>query len=147
MGQRVSHSGPVGAGHTAKLIQNMIGIIASAGIAEGFALAAVAGLDVQQLFQMLSSSTANSPLLQYVVPKVLARQFDRVGFRLEMAYKDIQQVAALAREMAVPMLVMNGAVELHQLALAQGFGSQDSTALIRGPETILRIEVRGRGDA
>jgi 3-hydroxyisobutyrate dehydrogenase-like beta-hydroxyacid dehydrogenase len=144
MGQSIHHFGPVGAGHTAKLIQNMIGIIASAGIAEGFALAAAAGLDVQQFFQMLTSSTSNSPALQHVVPKVFAREFDKIGFRLDMAYKDIKQATALAREMTVPLPVANGATELMQLARAQGFGHLDSTAVIRGLEAILGIEVRPR---
>ncbi len=147
MGTHLFHFGGVGAGHTAKLVQNMIGIIAGAGIAEGFVLAAAAGLDVEQLFQMLSSSTSNSPALQSMVPKVMAREFEKVGFRLDMAYKDIRQATALAREMSVPLLAANGATELLQLARALGFGSQDTTAMIRGLETILRIEVRGRGNA
>ena len=144
MGGHIHLFGPVGAGHTAKLIQNMIGIIASAGIAEGFVLAAAAGLDVQQFFQMLTTSTANSPALQHVVPKVFAREFDKIGFRLDMAYKDIKQATALAREMTVPLPVANGATELMQLARAQGFGHLDSTAVIRGLEAILGIEVRPR---
>ena len=142
MGTHIYHFGPVGAGHTAKLIQNMIGIITSAGIAEGFAFAAAAGLDVEQLFQMLASSTSNSPALQGMVPKVFAGEFERVNFRLDLAYKDIRQATALAREMTVPLPVANGAVELMQLARAFGYGSQDSTAMIRGLESILRVEVR-----
>ncbi|MDR7481164.1 MAG: NAD(P)-dependent oxidoreductase [Armatimonadota bacterium] len=142
MGQHVHHFGPVGAGHTAKLIQNMISIVASAGIAEGFALAAAAGLDVAQFFAMLSTSTANSPTLQYVVPRILNRDFERVGFRLDMAFKDIKQATALARELTVPLLAANGAAELMQLARAQGFGHLDSSALIRGLEAVLGIEVR-----
>lgn len=144
MGTHIYHFGPVGAGHTAKLIQNMIGIITSAGIAEGFAFAAAAGLDVEQLFQMLASSTSNSPALQGMVPKVFAGEFERVNFRLDLAYKDIRQATALAREMTVPLPVANGAVELMQLARAFGYGSQDSTAMIRGLESILRVEVRPR---
>jgi 2-hydroxymethylglutarate dehydrogenase len=144
MSARIYHFGPVGAGHTAKLIQNMIGIITSAGIAEGFAFAAAAGLDVEQLFQMLASSTSNSPALQGMVPKVFAGEFERVNFRLDLAYKDIRQATALAREMTVPLPVANGAVELMQLARAFGYGSQDSTAMIRGLESILRVEVRPR---
>ncbi len=143
MGRHIYHFGDVGSGHTAKLIQNMIGIIANAGIAEGFALATAARLDVGKFFTMLSSSTSNSPLLQHVVPKVFAREFDKVGFRLDMAYKDIKQATALAREMTVPLPVANGATELMQLARALGFGTQDSTAVIRGLEAILGIEVRG----
>lgn len=143
MGRHIHHFGEVGAGHTAKLVQNMIAIIASAGIAEGLALAAAARLDVGKFFTMLSSSTANSPALQYVVPKVFKRAFDDVGFRLDMAHKDIKQATALAREMTIPLPVANGATELLQLARALGFGHLDSSAMIRGLETILGIEVRG----
>ncbi len=142
MGQHVHHFGPVGAGHTAKIIQNMIGIVASAGIAEGFVLAKAAGLDVEQFFTMLSTSTANSPALQHTVPKIFARDFDKVGFRLDLAYKDIRQATALARELTVPLPAANGATELMQLARATGFGHLDQTAVIRGLETILGIEVR-----
>ena len=142
MSARIYHFGPVGAGHTAKHIQNMIGIVASAGIAEGFVFAAAAGLDVEQFFQMLASSTSNSPALQSMVPKVLAGEFERVNFRLDLAYKDIRQATQLAREMTVPLPAANGAVELMQLARAFGYGSQDSTAMIRGLEAVLRLEVR-----
>ncbi|HTD47905.1 MAG TPA: NAD(P)-dependent oxidoreductase, partial [bacterium] len=91
MGSQIYHFGGVGAGHTAKLVQNMIGIVSAAAIAEGFALAASAGLDCERLFQMLSASTSASPLLRGMVPKIFARAFDQVNFRLDMAYKDLRQ--------------------------------------------------------
>ncbi len=145
MGSSIYHFGGVGAGHTAKLVQNMIGIVTQAGIAEGFALAAAAGLDVEQVFQMLASSMSASPALKSMVPKVFARAFDQVNFRLDLAYKDIRQATQLAREMTVPLPAANGATELLQLARALGFGAQDSTAVIRGLEAVLRIEVKGGG--
>jgi len=80
-----------------------------------------------------------------MVPKVFARAFDQVNFRLDLAYKDIRQATQLAREMTVPLPAANGATELLQLARALGFGGQDSTAVIRGLETILRLEVKGGG--
>ena len=142
MGEHIHHFGGVGAGHTAKVIQNMIGTIASAGIAEGFVLAKAAGLDVEQFFKMLSTSTANSPALQHNVPKIFAREFDKVGFRLDLAYKDIRQATALARELTVPLLAANGATELMQIARATGHGQLDQTAIIRGLETVVGLEVR-----
>jgi 2-hydroxy-3-oxopropionate reductase len=143
MGSQIYHFGDVGAGHTAKLVQNMIGITSAAAIAEGFVLAKAAGLDVERLFEMLGSSTSASPLLKGMIPKVFHRGFDQVNFRLDLAYKDIRQATQLAREMTVPLPAANGATELLQLARALGFGAQDSTAVIRGLETLLRIEVRG----
>ncbi|MDR7422209.1 MAG: NAD(P)-dependent oxidoreductase [Armatimonadota bacterium] len=148
MGKTIVYFGGLGAGHTAKLVQNLIGIVTSAAICEGFALAARAGLDLGALFQMLSASTSNSPQLQHVVSKVFARDFDRVGFRLDLSFKDIKQATALGRELGVPLLASNGAAELMQLARAAGYGNQDSTAMVRGLERLLGIEIRGeRGPA
>jgi 3-hydroxyisobutyrate dehydrogenase-like beta-hydroxyacid dehydrogenase len=143
MGKHVFHFGDVGAGHTAKLAQNLIGIVASAGIAEGFALAAAEGLDPGTLFEMLSTSTSNSPALQYTVRRIFARDFDDVRFSLDLAYKDLRQATALAREGSLPLLAANGAVEFLQLARAAGCGHQDSTAAIRGLECVAGLEVRG----
>jgi 3-hydroxyisobutyrate dehydrogenase-like beta-hydroxyacid dehydrogenase len=145
MGSSIYHFGDVGAGHTAKLVQNMIGIVSAAAIAEGFALAGAAGLDPEKLFQMLSSSTSASPALKAMMPKVFARAFDQVNFRLDLAYKDLRQATQLAREMTVPLPTANGAAELMQLARALGFGSQDSSAVVRGLETLLKIEITGGG--
>jgi 3-hydroxyisobutyrate dehydrogenase-like beta-hydroxyacid dehydrogenase len=145
MGASIFHFGGVGAGHTAKLVQNMIGIVSSAAIAEGFVLAAAAGLDVEKVYEMLASSTSASPALKAMVPKVFARAFDQVNFRLDLAYKDLRQATQLAREMTVPLPTANGATELLQLSRALGFGAQDSTAVIRGLEAILKLEVRGGG--
>jgi 2-hydroxy-3-oxopropionate reductase len=143
MGTHIFHFGDIGAGHTAKLVQNLIGIVANAGIAEGFALAAAEGLDVSRLFEMLSSSSSNSPALQYAIRRIFARDFDDVRFRLDLSYKDLRQAAALARERTLPLLTANGAVELLQLARAAGYGHQDSTAAIRGLEHVAGLEVRG----
>lgn len=143
MGKHLFHFGDVGAGHTAKLVQNLIGIVTNAGICEGFALAAKAGLDLSRLFQMLTVSTSNSPQLQHVITKVFARDFDTVGFRLDLSFKDLKQATALGRELAVPLITANGAAEMIELARAAGFGHQDMTALARGLEKVIGVEIRG----
>ena len=138
---KIYHFGPVGAGHAAKLIQNMIGWIEVAGIAEGLALAKATGLDLGTFFSMLTHSHSNSPTVQTMVPKVLASGFDAIDFRLELAHKDIRQAADLAREATeVPMSVVNAAEALFRLSCAEGFGKQDWTAIVRGLERKLGVE-------
>lgn len=134
----VYHFGEIGAGHAAKLIQNMIGWIEVAGVAEGIALAKATGLDLETFFKMLSVSHSNSPIVQWMVPKIFAGAFDDVEFRLTLAHKDIHQATKLARETTrLPLPVANAATELFQLARALGFGDQDSTAVVRGLEAML----------
>ena len=140
---KVYHFGPIGAGHAAKLIQNMIGWIEVAGIAEGLALAKATGLELDTFFSMLSHSHSNSPIVQMMVPKVLSGGFDAIDFRLELAHKDIRQAADLAREVTdVPMQVANAAEALFRLSCAEGFGGQDWTAVVRGLERRLSVEFR-----
>lgn len=140
---KIYHFGPIGSGHAAKLIQNMIGWIEVAGIAEGLALAKAAGLDLRTFFAMLSHSHSNSPIVQMMVPKVFAGTFDSVDFRLELAHKDIRQAVELARDTTtVPLSVASAAESLFQLSCAAGFGQQDWTAVVRGLERNLGAEFR-----
>jgi 3-hydroxyisobutyrate dehydrogenase-like beta-hydroxyacid dehydrogenase len=143
IGKLIYHFGDVGAGHTAKLVQNLIGIVSNVAIAEGMCLAAAAGLDLTMFFQMLSSSTANSPALQAMVPRLFARDFDNIHFKLELSAKDLRQATQLARELAVPMPASSNAVETMNLARAAGYGEQDSLALVRGLERVIGKEIRG----
>jgi 3-hydroxyisobutyrate dehydrogenase-like beta-hydroxyacid dehydrogenase len=138
---RIYHFGPIEAGHAAKLVQNMIGWIEVAGVAEGLALAKMSGLELGAFFDMLSHSHSNSPIVQMMVPKVLSGGFDAIDFRLELAHKDIRQAAELARETTkVPMSVVNAAEELFRLGCAEGFGRQDWTSIVRGLERRLGVE-------
>lgn len=141
--EHVYHFGETGSGHCAKLIQNMIGWIEVAGIAEGLTFAKATGLDLETFFKMLTTSHSNSPIVQWMTPKVFAGAFDDVEFRLALAHKDIHQATKLARETTrLPLPVSNAATELFQLACALGFGDQDSTAVIRGLETVSGLAVR-----
>ncbi len=80
-----------------------------------YGAAAATKLDVEKFFEMLSTLPSASPALIHVVPKILARDFDKVDVRLDIVYKDIRQAAALGREMTVPLPVANGTTELLQL--------------------------------
>jgi len=61
---------------------------------------------------------------------------------VDTVFKDIHQATALGRALGVPLTLANSTAELVQLARASGFGRLDSTALIRGLETMCGVEVR-----
>lgn len=136
------HFGEIGAGHAAKLVQNMIGFVEVAAVAEGLALAQALKLDPQTFFHMLTNSHSNSPIIQWMVPKVFAGQFEAEA-RLDIAYKDMSQAVKMAREMtSLPLNIANAATEVFQLSRSFGFGDQDSTAVVRGLEKLLGEEIR-----
>ncbi|HTN98856.1 MAG TPA: NAD(P)-dependent oxidoreductase [Nordella sp.] len=136
------HFGALGSGHAAKLVQNMIGFVEVAAVAEGLALSKALGLDSKMFFDMLTNSHSNSPIIQWMVPKVFAGAFEAEA-RLDIAYKDMSQAVKMGREMTnLPLGIANAATEVFQLGRALGFGDQDSTAVVRGLEKILGEEIR-----
>lgn len=139
---RLYHFGALGSGHAAKLVQNMIGFIEVAAVAEGLALSKALGLDSASFFDMLTHSHSNSPIIQWMVPKVFKGAFEAEA-RLDIAYKDMSQAVRLGREKTkLPLGIANAATEVFQLGRALGFGDLDSTAVVKGLEHILGQEVR-----
>src|SRR5918997_6464677 len=59
MGKKVVHCGEAGAGQAAKICNNMILGITMIGVAEGFLLGKRLGLDVQKLFNIVSTSSGS----------------------------------------------------------------------------------------
>src|SRR5436853_650679 len=59
MGKNIVHTGAVGAGQAAKICNNMILGISMIGVAEGFLLGKRLGLDVQKLFDIVSTSSGS----------------------------------------------------------------------------------------
>ena len=57
----IRHFGPVGSGTVYKLINNLMGAIQIAGVAEGLAIAEQAGLDMKLVLEALETGVAASP--------------------------------------------------------------------------------------
>src|SRR5947208_9568559 len=75
MGKNVFHVGDLGHGLAMKLINNMLGQIATVAIAEALVFGKKAGLDPKKIFEVVSVSTGNSVQFQNRVPRMLARNF------------------------------------------------------------------------
>ena len=64
-GENVFYLGALGAGHTTKLINNFMGMTTVAAMSQAFAIADRAGVDRQQLFDIMSTGPSNSPFMQF----------------------------------------------------------------------------------
>jgi len=67
----IIHVGPLGMGHTLKLINNFISIGTCAIISEAAATAAKVGVDMRKFYEVISAGGANSKMFQMVMPWVL----------------------------------------------------------------------------
>ena len=112
--------GPLGSGHTMKLVNNFISIGTSAVIAEAVATAAKLGVDLKKLYEVVSSGGANSAMFQMVMPWVLEGDDSKLKGPLRIAGKDLRFYCRLAESVTAPAFVAQAASQVYQLANARG---------------------------
>lgn len=141
MGRYIVHCGGVGSGQMMKAINNIIYDVNIAAICEVMPLAIKAGLDVEQVAEVVTSGSARSFASEYFVPRILAGKFDG-DFSMGAAYKDIVNVQEMATRLAAATPVVNAMVATYQHAIAMGFGDEPKSAMIKVYERALGLEVR-----
>jgi 3-hydroxyisobutyrate dehydrogenase-like beta-hydroxyacid dehydrogenase len=92
----IRHFGPVGSGTVYKLINNLMGAIQIAGIAEGLAIAEQAGLDMKLVMEAIETGVAASPQVIRHSKRMAARNFSGATFTAALRYKDAAYAVALA---------------------------------------------------
>ena len=122
----IRHMGPVGSGHTAKLISNYLvtGMIAL--VSEAFSAASELDIDWRNLYGAMLNGSGNSGVLRKMVEPALAGDFEGYRFSLENALKDIGYFRNLGHETALAKAVH----ETFAKAVGQGRGSQNVSQLL-----------------
>lgn len=144
MGGNVFHMGGLGSGLAMKLINNMLLQVQVVAIAEGMVLGAKAGLDAQQVIDVLRVSTGASVAVERSGTRMVARDFSPSG-TTDISYKDQEVETALAKALGVPMILANVTQQFYQMARAAGFGKEDGSAVVKVIERLAGVTVGGRG--
>jgi 3-hydroxyisobutyrate dehydrogenase-like beta-hydroxyacid dehydrogenase len=102
----IRHFGAVGSGTVYKLINNLMGAIQIAGIAEGLAIAEQAGLDMKLVLEAVETGVAASPQVIRHSKRMVARNFSGATFTAALRYKDAAYAVALAESLLsdVPLM-------------------------------------------
>ncbi len=93
----IRHFGAVGTGTVYKLINNLMGAIQIAGIAEGLAIAEQAGLDMKLVLEAVETGVAASPQVIRHSKRMAARNFSGATFTAALRYKAALQGCRLRR--------------------------------------------------
>jgi 3-hydroxyisobutyrate dehydrogenase-like beta-hydroxyacid dehydrogenase len=105
----IRHFGEVGTGTVYKLINNLMGAIQIAGIAEGLAIAEQAGLDMKLVLDAVASGVAASPQVIRHSKRMAARDFGGATFTASLRHKDAAYAVALAESLLAEAPVMGRA--------------------------------------
>ena len=128
--QLIMHFGPTGAGATIKLINNLMGGVQTAVLAEGLALAQRAGLDLGQVAELIAGGAPGSPIVKGKMPLMIAHSYADTNFALKWMHKDMTYALRAADELGVPMPTLASAREVYRLARAQGHDEEDFAAVL-----------------
>lgn len=130
LSQRVTHMGPSGAGQVTKICNQLIVAANAVLIAEAVALAEKAGVDAAKLAPALAGRFADSKPFQLLAPRMSARTFTPVQWRVQTLLKDLDMATALAQHCQSATPLAQAAAGLMREHAEQGHMSDDLSSLI-----------------
>lgn len=97
-GENVFYLGALGAGHTTKLINNFMGMTTVNAMSQAFAVAELAGVDKQQLYDIMSAGPSNSPFMRFCKNYAVDDNSD-LGFSINNANKDLRYFVQMVSDL------------------------------------------------
>ncbi len=119
LGENIFYLGALGAGHTTKLINNFMGMTTVTAMSQAFAVAEHAGVDRQQLFDIMSAGPSNSPFMAFS-KKYAVDGVSDLGFSIANATKDIGYFLKMVEDLGTRSEIAEGTSNNLQAAVAAG---------------------------
>ena len=129
--REVFHVGPVGAGHAAKLVNNLLNACNRFAAIETIGLAEAYGIKQDLIVEVLNKSSGRSYVTEYTYPTLVAADLKQ-GFTLELMRKDVRLANDLAEHVGQPLRVGSLIAELMNEAVERMGGAADQTDLMTG---------------
>lgn len=124
LGENVFHVGPIGAGHTLKLINNFFGMTMACAMSEAFAMADLAGLKRSTLYDVMSAGPLKSGMMEFIKIGAVDNNPGNMEFSISNAGKDVGYYSKMADDFDVPSLVSPAIKNTLGLAKASGYGEK-----------------------
>jgi 3-hydroxyisobutyrate dehydrogenase len=141
---RLFHIGPVGAGHTMKLVHNMICHTVFLATAEGCRLAERAGLELGTVVEVLNAGNARSFITESRFPNhILSGTWDGRS-RVSNLEKDLRMAVDLAAQCGAPTAYGTLSASLLTHAVMAGLADRDFTTLYRELDGLLASPTSSR---
>lgn len=120
-GENVFYLGALGAGHTTKLINNFMGMTSVCAMSQAFAVADKAGVDRQQLYDIMSTGPSNSPFMGFCKNYAVDGVSD-LGFSIANANKDLGYFVKMVEDLNTTSQIAEGTSSNLQAAVDAGMG-------------------------
>ena len=139
MGSPVYTGGPA-SGSVTKLVNNMIGGAILVAIAEGYAFAAKAGIDLQTTFEATRGGFAGGPMYDNKVPKIIKRDYTP-GARIAVHRKDILNAKHYAHKLDIDTPLTDVVLHVMDWMNDNGHINEDQIAMVKYYEDKMGVKV------
>lgn len=129
LGENVFHLGPLGTGHTIKLINNFFGMTTACAMSEAFAMADVAGIDRQALYDVMSAGPLRSGMMDLIRNYAVDGKKD-FEFSIANASKDVGYYGQMTKDLGLTSRMSSSAAGALSEAVADGQGDEMVSSMV-----------------
>ena len=134
------YTGGSASGSITKLVNNMVAGAYLSAIAEGYAFAAKAGIDLQTTFDATRCGFAGGPLYDNKVPKIIHRDYEP-GARIAVHLKDIHNAKHFAHKLGVDTPVTDITMQIMEWMGDNGYIDIDQAGMVKYFEAKMDVKV------
>jgi 3-hydroxyisobutyrate dehydrogenase-like beta-hydroxyacid dehydrogenase len=121
--------GDYGNGSRMKFVANHLVAIHNVASAEAMLLAERAGLDLNQVIEMIVPGAGSSRMFQMRAPMMASRSYEPATMRISTWKKDMAIIAEFASELGCETPLFTMTQPVYTQAMAMGLGNQDTAAV------------------
>jgi len=141
LGSSVTLTGPIGAGNTTKLANQIMVACNIAAMGEALTLATRCGLNPEVVVNAVKAGLAGSAVLNAKGPMLIARNF-KPGFRINLHQKDLRNALKTAEANNVCLPLTAQVQQMISSLIADGKGDFDHSAIATFVEAASHVEVK-----
>jgi 3-hydroxyisobutyrate dehydrogenase-like beta-hydroxyacid dehydrogenase len=117
----IVHTGPLGSGHTVKLINNFVALGTAAVVAEGIAAALKADVDMKALRDIVMSGGARSLMFERLIKVPLENDDSAAKFAITNATKDLRYYTNMTENMPMTSFIAEAVHQSYVMAMNRGY--------------------------
>jgi 3-hydroxyisobutyrate dehydrogenase-like beta-hydroxyacid dehydrogenase len=121
--------GEFGNGSKMKYVANLLVAIHNVASAEAMVLGMKAGLDPQQIFDLIRIGAGNSRVFELRAPMMVKDDYDAATMKIKVWQKDMDVIGQYAKKLRVPTPLFSATEPVYAKAMATGLAMQDTAAV------------------
>ena len=144
MGRRILHTGLIGSASILKVVTNYLCSVHLAALAEAFAVAKKAGMDMNTTYEAIRISSGNS-FVHETESQVILNGSRDINFTMDLVVKDVGLFDKLAHKNKVPLEISPLVLDIFKDGQDRYGPREHSPNIIKRLEDACGIEVLGKG--